>query len=609
MVLRLFLASVLILGHARSIAQIEKLTTTDEIVQFVHRVAPQYDSISPRIRFRLITQASSDSLVRIYHLQSFEKLDLDGNGITDLIFNGLQYHHSKWGDIAEPLSLAVLGFEKDSFYVRNLGLNGFEDIAARPVILDGKSYLQTIRVTQRHIGAEFHAEYHIDTLAWKFNAFIEKTPSVKRKIIQIDYNSWNGLFFQGNITLRIIDDSVRLKKEKLEGLPGLYGGGVFLTRLGPNTRQRLYGLLNAIDFVRLKDSYDIDAYDASTGTFRIIYDNGQTKMISDYGTCGTYGLAELHQLLYGLTETQHWVNADPVSPRCIDSLHSDAEVLGLVRTLDMDYPFLEFDPDLPVYALPDYRERLIAFGQQRWQKGDIDGNGHMDLLFNGYLNKDGESRQYSIVVLSFGGDSLSEQDISGANGFFAARIIPYDGHDDIEINYLEAIADSSQKKGYHLTARRDTLTASDGHIVERPAVHRVETINVHQQIGNDSILVRRDTIYWYKNDADPPPVYGDSIVPRNDSINLYALADPKTCQKLLSLAGGIRFERLNPELLMPNKTMRSFGSTWYIEYDGGKRIRIISDGLIGSYHLQALESYLWDLKHNLTDWKLVCHVQ
>jgi hypothetical protein len=89
--------------------------------------------------------------------------------------------------------LATLSFGKDSFYVRDLSLDHFEDIAAHPLRLDGKPYVQTIRVTQSHKGAEYHAEYHIDTLAWEFKAFIEKRRPEKRKITQIDYNGWNGL--------------------------------------------------------------------------------------------------------------------------------------------------------------------------------------------------------------------------------------------------------------------------------------------------------------------------------------------------------------------------------------------------------------------------------
>jgi len=214
-------------------------------------------------------------------------------------------------------------------------------------------------------------------------------------------------------------------------------------------------------------------------------------------------------------------------------------------------------------------------------------------------------------VLSFEGDSLREQEISGANGLFAARIIPYNGHNDVQIYYLQAIADPSQKNGYRLTAREDTLTVYDGQIVELPppALHHIERLAVREEIGNDSIVVMRDTIYWYKNDASPSPVYGDSVAPQKDSINLYTLADPAAGQKLFSLAAGIRSEQLNPDLLLPNKIMRYFSSTWYIQYDGGKQSQCAFDGLIGSYRLQALESRLWELKHNRTDWKLVSKIQ
>ncbi|WP_431213864.1 hypothetical protein ACQ86N_02905 [Puia sp. P3] len=63
MALRLLLAPILILGMSRCMAQIEKLPTTDEIVQFVRKVAPDYSSISSTLGFRQIARASFDSLV------------------------------------------------------------------------------------------------------------------------------------------------------------------------------------------------------------------------------------------------------------------------------------------------------------------------------------------------------------------------------------------------------------------------------------------------------------------------------------------------------------------------------------------------------------------
>lgn len=611
MVFRVFLASIFVLGQTHSMAQIEKLTTKDDVLQFVHRVAPSYGSLSFQNRFRLIAHSrfdtkAFDSLEKVYHLQSFEKVDLDGNGLTDLIFNGAYYSHSSPSDSsANPLSLAILSFGHDSFSVRNLSLEIFEDIAAHGISLDGKSYIQTIRATQNHLVNE----YHIDTLAWLFNTFIEKKPPAKRKIIRIDYNGSNSLAFWTDLTLRIAGDSSRLIKERFEGGSGLNRGGIYLTQLDSNTSQRLYGLLEAIDFAGLKDSFSIDVRDADLGILKITYDDGQVKWITDYGTCGTYGLAEIHRLLYGLQETQYWTSADPVVPRCIDSLHSDREVLGLLSTLDDDYPFLDFEPDTTDDAPPDYWQRLATFGSPRWQKADIDGNGYTDLLFNGYLNKNGLSRQISIVVLSIG-DSLRPLAISGTHDFFAARLIKNDGHDNVQINYLDAIRDSAQKKGYRFTGRKDTLTAYDGQIVELPSptLHHIK--NIRLTFGDDSIVLTPNTIRWYKNDAPFPMPIGDSMPPRKDSINLYILKDAKACQKLFSFAAGIRFERLDPHLLPPNKGLWDFSLRWYIDYDGGKQSQPLSDGLC-SFRLQALYDRLWDLKFHRADWKFVSpiHIQ
>jgi hypothetical protein len=607
MVFRIFLASIFILSQGRSIAQIERLTTTGEVLRFVRKVASGYGSISSKMDFPRITPAAFDSLTKSYHLQSFEKADLDGNGLTDLIFNGSRFSYSQSDSFAQPLSLAILSLGKDSFEVRDLSLDIFQDIAAHLIQLDGKPYIQTIRVTRHRIDTNYCAEYNIDTLAWEFNAFIERKSMDRRKIAQIDYNCWNGLAFWVNATLRIINDSVRLKKERFEG----YLSGVYLSRLNSNTAQRLYGLLNAIDFVSLKDSFRIGAFDATTGTLKITYDNDQTKTITDYGICGTYGLAELHQLLYGLIKTQPWVNADPLVSRCLDSLHSESEAMGLVRALDMDYPFLDYEPDTPVDALSDFRERSSTFGEQKWQKGDIDDNGHTDLLVNGFMNKDWHSRQYSIVVLSFGGDILRKQEISRGNGFFAAKIIQDKGHDRVAIRSIDTIGDCTQKNGYRLLTKEDTLTACDGYMVELPAtaLHTIKELCVREDIGSDSLVVTPEIIYWYKNDADYSHLGEPGATVPRDSINLYTLPDKKVAQKLLSIAAGIRFEQGNPQTPFVNGSTKYLGSTWYVNYDRGKRSQLKTYGPIGSYRLFALEVCLWELKHNRTDWNLVSQFQ
>jgi len=118
MVFRLLLASTLILGQNRSMAQIDKLTTMDDVVQFVRRVACDNCSLSAKLEFQRIRHASFDSLVAQYHLRSFEKEDLDGNGLTDLIFNGSRFGYSQSDSIPYPTSFAILSFGKDSFDIR-----------------------------------------------------------------------------------------------------------------------------------------------------------------------------------------------------------------------------------------------------------------------------------------------------------------------------------------------------------------------------------------------------------------------------------------------------------------------------------------------------------
>ena len=169
----------------------------------------------------------------------------------------------------------------------------------------------------------------------------------------------------------------------------------------------------------------------------------------------------------------------------IEKLTTRDEIVQFVHRVAPEYGSISARFGFTRVAHASFDSLVRTYHLQSFEKADLDGNGYTDLLFNGYLNKDGESRQYSIVVLSFGADSLRQQDISGAHGFFASRIVRVNGRDLVKISYLQAVDDSARKKGYHLTSKEDTLMAEDGRMVEvpPPVLHHIETFNVHDEGG------------------------------------------------------------------------------------------------------------------------------
>lgn len=91
-------------------------------------------------------------------------------------------------------------------------------------------------------------------------------------------------------------------------------GGVFVARLSRATYSRITGVLNQINFPDLERHYAVQATCNPTGEIGIVYNNGNTKEISDYGLCGTYGLTALQDLLLNLYKTEQWTFIRPVDP-------------------------------------------------------------------------------------------------------------------------------------------------------------------------------------------------------------------------------------------------------------------------------------------------------
>jgi len=76
--------------------------------------------------------------------------------------------------------------------------------------------------------------------------------------------------------------------------------GDFNLRMTPADLTYLTALLAAIDLPRLKEYYLVNYTDAPTAHLTILYANGQTKKITDYGLQGTYGLKTVYSFLHSL---------------------------------------------------------------------------------------------------------------------------------------------------------------------------------------------------------------------------------------------------------------------------------------------------------------------
>jgi hypothetical protein len=560
--------------------RIDSLNTIYDVIRFVHHLGQDYSLAEAQPYLRSDTITAYKRLIHRFHIQPFEKIDIDGNGFTDLLFNGRLPHRP--GDQEKPISIVVLSFGKDSFLVKDLLLyTNSQYFAARVLHIDGKPAIQTLHTLWHEKGPK----YWNDTLAWRLNTFIEKNIPVKRIIERIDYEADFVDMYSPNLLIRITGDTVRLLTPMWDGPSHIDNADPFVAVLDPVTKARIFGLLEQMDFVRMKDQYQVHYSCAGTGILHITYDGGREKKIYLYGFQGSYGLAELHDLFFNLQKTQHWLDKNAVVPNRIDSLHTSDEVLSFVQHLPRhwsSYKAFFFEPAASTYPSVthrnrEWRRRLDSFGVGRYEKVDLDNNGFTDLLFNGY---DSVNQQIcSLLVLSYANDSFRVMPLpkESSSKFFAARLTHLDGK-----TFLQTLTEINDKE---TRDRYDTLQWFDRWLIDKSSYvpRKIDTLRyefIRSMSGEDWELT----------------IFGDSCLLKvpTDSGKLYAarMADT-TSESLYSLLNFIDFERWKQgykECCFD----RNIGY-FEIKYNGGKTKHVLKVGDAGPYALGALEKMLLDL--------------
>jgi hypothetical protein len=224
-----------------------------------------------------------------YGKNKFFKLDLDTNGLTDLVVNG-KY-------------LFALTDEGNGSYTKH-----FID---RGAFKSGKYNLLKIIRKENFplLVVEGYDKYHPswttkpDTILLKFGGFVEYQPAPsKLQVSQISFSTSGcygtcpifELAIQANRTARY--NALNYNKRK----------GRFTAVIDTAAYARLLATLQYIRLPTLKDSYRVNWTDDQTVDLEVKFSDGQVKKIHDYGAIGTFGLATLYAQLYKLRETQSW---------------------------------------------------------------------------------------------------------------------------------------------------------------------------------------------------------------------------------------------------------------------------------------------------------------
>jgi hypothetical protein len=289
---------------------IDSLRTKEEVLSFVRKLNPIYSNVyidPPKPVFGL-----DDYQARIKSFGSFayEKADFDGNGLTDLLFNGYvdDYEGNKE---CKRFAFVVLSFGKDSFQIKELTQGHFiQFFAARKIPIEGNNCIVTLNVEGEFIDDSKVYVYHniTDTLNYVAGEFIERCAPNKDTIDKIEFCAFGGLGFFAGIKLSITDTFCIMESGTSLQKPHstIDSGGIFQTTLDWATHAKILGLLQNIDFTHLKDDYQVSWSDDLFGLLKITYNKNKVKVIKDYGLIGTYGLAALQNVLIELRDSQHW---------------------------------------------------------------------------------------------------------------------------------------------------------------------------------------------------------------------------------------------------------------------------------------------------------------
>jgi len=313
-------------------------------------------------------------------------------------------------------------------------------------------------------------------------------------------------------------------------------------------------------------------------------------------------LAPLLLLAHELTVAQ--AAAEHI-PNRIDSLITGEQVLEYIRKLDF-YGRISFNPEGDLYTgLRNYAAIADSFGAKPFEKVDLDNNGTIDLLFNGYNNQSNVSKPFTLVILNFGKDHLGRDSTlkrifpdETFFDFFAAKAVRIDGQ-----NFLHAFQItkkspeywSAKKKTYYrvdiVERRSDTLACLNNMFFERaPATkHQIKQIIFsytgglegglfNLKIVNDSLRLEKEL-----------PVIASDMGPMEIGIYQSRL-DPVGQDKLNFILHHLDFPHLKIDYQVRGRDAPR--GVLEIIYDNGRR-KLISDyGLSGHYGLSELENYL-----------------
>jgi hypothetical protein len=223
---------------------IDSLNTTDDVLHFIKSLVkgnPLLQGLVPVLPLSnadpLVYPAEYRRQLDSFGLQPFEKVDLDGNGLSDLLWSGYD------SLLQTRITFIVWSIEQDSFLIRILPKDDFVDFfGARCIQVQGKPMLQTLTARRRAskvvvkpprlIKDSVYFEKRMDTLQVIATWPVEWRPHSAHRIDTLIYQFSTSGTWIGSFRLTLVQDSLRLKKERTMAAKTPVDSGVsFVSRM------------------------------------------------------------------------------------------------------------------------------------------------------------------------------------------------------------------------------------------------------------------------------------------------------------------------------------------------------------------------------------------
>lgn len=293
---------LLVFLYSNSQLKIENIKTDEDVINFVDEYGKKNKMEWKKIDFDIynVVQKKTLSKKEITFFDSLTsikwiKADFNNDQKVDLIFSGRLYSQ-----------LGILAFltQGDSVVCNSVGSSvfGYYPTGISLINLEGTNLLTVSSFIRDNINSEFEQEsFKSDTLIYKFGGLVEYTKSRKDDFLfdSIYFrvmSNWMGVV-QVPLMKIYRNGLIRLYKNEHSWYKdsAIWVNGIYEFKIEKRQIEELGMLLEYINFLNLDSKYETKfVYDLSTAT-TVIYYNGKSKEVSDYGFHGTFGLNFLYR--------------------------------------------------------------------------------------------------------------------------------------------------------------------------------------------------------------------------------------------------------------------------------------------------------------------------